>query len=104
MSAATATRSHTPRPVFRVLVALLGGYGFARGFVALATATLARSGVPYDDAWMLAAIVGFPLLLAIVIWAFGARRVTRVALVLGAGAIAMNVAAHVLARLGTGSV
>ena len=92
------------KPALRVLVALLGGYGFARGFVALATATLAVDGLSYDDAWLLAAMLAFPLLLTAVIWTFGSRHLLRVALVLGGGTAMMSVAAHVLARLGSGSI
>jgi hypothetical protein len=96
--------SRTPHRVLRVLVALLGGYGFAHGFAALATAALARAGLPFEDAWQLAAILVFPLLLTVVIWTFGSRRITRVAMVLVGGAVVMTASAHALARLGTGPV
>lgn len=95
--------SPAPRHALRLLTSLVGGYAFARGFVALGTAALAFSGVPYDDAWLLAAMLVFPLLVAVVIWAFASRRPVRVAAALGGGAVAMTVAALLLARHASGS-
>jgi len=87
----------------RMTVSLVGGYLFARGFAALITAMMVRGGTVYEDAWLLAAMLVFPVLLGVVIWTFATRRVVMFAAAVGGLAIALNVAAHLLARQSLGA-
>jgi len=71
----------------RVGLAVLGGYALAAGAVALGTMLLAET-LPSSEAVVLASMLGFPLYLGILLWAFAERRLARLALIIPAGAIA----------------
>lgn len=81
----------------RLAAALLGGYAFCWGFVSLAIAGLGATGATYEDASQLAMMLAFPLFLVLFLWAFAARSLHRVWLVLFAGAVTLTLAAHWLA-------
>ncbi|MGA0608422.1 hypothetical protein ACO2Q0_20705 [Phenylobacterium sp. VNQ135] len=85
----------------RHLAALLGGWWFAYGFVALATFGLRASGMAFEDARLLSWMLGFLVLLGGVCWAYAPRSAWLPWLVLGGGGTAMGAAAWALARLAT---
>lgn len=86
--------SNTPPPTRqaitgRVLAALVGGYAFCWGFIALAVAGLFAAGLPFHDGEHLASMLAFLLYLGVFLWAFAARSLARVWLVLAGGGAAM---------------
>ncbi|MFT4241642.1 MAG: iron uptake protein [Acidovorax sp.] len=87
-----------PRPsmVPRIAAALLGGYAFTWGFMALSLGGLYALGLPFHDAEHLAALLGLLLYLAAFLWAFAARSLWRVWVVLGGGGALMAGAASLL--------
>ncbi len=77
----------------RVLVSVLGAYGFVWGFAALATASLSALGVGFHDAETAAAIVAFLLFPLIFLWVFAVRSLSVVCAVVVGGAVLMVVGA-----------
>ena len=75
----------------RLLGAVLGGYALTALTVASAGAVMARLGVACSEAVVLAAMLGFLLYLALLLWAFSMKSVTRLWMALAAGAAAMAV-------------
>lgn len=72
----------------RVVASLLGGYVFVWGFIALGMAGLFALGMPFHDTEHLCAILGFLLYAVVFMWAFAARSLLRVWLLLfGGGAV-----------------
>jgi len=86
---ATASSVSTRHVVSRIAAALLGGYVFTWGFIALSLAGLYGLGMRFHDAEALANIIGFLLYLVVFLWAFGAGRLNRVWLVLVGGGLLM---------------
>jgi len=73
--------------VLRVAAALLGGYAFAWGFIALGTAALFAAGMPFHDAEFLSSMLGILAYLAVFLWVFAVPGLRRAGAVLvGAGA------------------
>lgn len=94
--------SHTLSPtlvVSRIAAALLGGYAFVWGFVALSMAGLFALGMPFHDAEHLSSILAFLLYPAVFLWAFAARRLGRMWAVLAGGGAAMTAAASLVQHL-----
>lgn len=83
----------------RHVAALLGSWWFACGFVALATFGFRAAGLSFDEAQLLAAMLGFLILLAGTCWAYTPRNGVTPWLVLGGGGTVMGAAAWALARL-----
>lgn len=81
----------------RLLVAALGGYGFAAGFVGLLGAILVRLGMVRSEAAMAGAMLGMLVFLAIAIWAVSSARPVRAAIIIFAAACAMIAAAPLIA-------
>ena len=73
----------------RIAAALLGGYAFCWGFIALGLAGLFALGMPFHDGEHLLAMLAFPLFAAVFCWAFVARSLPRVWLVLAGGGVLM---------------
>ena len=90
----------TPPPAQRVLpllsriaAAVLGGYAFCWGVVALGLSAFYAAGMAFHDAEHLGSILGLLLYLVVFCWAFAARRLTRVWVVLlGGGALMTGIA------------
>lgn len=80
----------------RVLAALGGGYAFCWGLMALINAGGYALGLAFHDAESLGAIIGFLVYLAVFLWAFAARSLPRVWIVLLAGGALMTAAAWLL--------
>lgn len=72
--------------VLRVLGAVLGGYAFTAAVVALIAVALPRFlGMARGEAVQLAAMLGFAIYLAVLLWAFVERRLGRLWLLLASG-------------------
>ncbi|KQW43236.1 MULTISPECIES: hypothetical protein [unclassified Roseateles] len=88
--------SHPLRPlplISRIAAAVLGGYAFCWGFVALGLSGLYAAGMAFHDAEHLSSILGVLLFLVVFCWAFSVRRVGRVwLLLLGGGALMAGLA------------
>jgi hypothetical protein len=84
--------------VSRIAAAVLGGYAFCRGFIALAMSAMYAAGMPFHDAEHLSAILGMLLYLAVFCWAFAAAGVRRVWGVLLVGGALMSGLATLLQR------
>lgn len=73
----------------RALAAVLGGYVFCWGLMALGTAGWHALGMAFKDAEQLAHMLGLLAYVAVFLWAFAARRVSVVWGVLAGGGTAM---------------
>jgi hypothetical protein len=84
----------------RAAAAVLGGYGFAWGFIAAATSLLSAAGMGFHDAEFLASLLGVLAFLGVFLWAFAARRVSVVwATLAGGGALLAGVGSLVQSAL-----
>lgn len=79
-----------------IAAALLGGYAFTWGFMALGVALLFLTGMEFHDAESLTAMIGFLAYLIVFLWAFTVRSVMRVWLVLAGGGALMAAAASLV--------
>src|SRR5688500_4954304 len=84
--------------VLRVSAALLGSYAFVWGLTSLAITLGVAAGMRYSEIQAAAFLVAFLVFLTCFCWAFVARRVSRVWIVLGGGGAAMTLAAALVAR------
>jgi hypothetical protein len=82
----------------RIAAGMLGGYAFTWGFIALAIASLFAARLDFHDAETLGTILGFIVFLVVFLWAFAARSLLRVWLVLAGGGALMAGAAWLLQR------
>lgn len=104
MSTIPASSSHpaaTRRQLAaRAALAILGGYAFAWGVVALGAAALFALGMGFHDAEFLASMMGVLAYLVVFLWAVATPRPARCALVLlGGGALMAAAASAVQAAL-----
>ncbi|SDM60746.1 hypothetical protein SAMN05428957_10953 [Oryzisolibacter propanilivorax] len=95
-AAATSPRSTRAQVVLRTAAAVLGGYGFCWGFIALALAGLHALDMPFHDAEHLAAMFGLLLYVGVFCWAFFTPGLVRAWCVLAGGGAAMAGAASLL--------
>ncbi len=77
----------------RIAAALLGGYAFTWGLIALGMVSLFALGMEFHDAEQLSGIVGILFYLLVFLWAFAARSLRRVWAVLAGGGALMAGAA-----------
>ncbi|AVS73753.1 iron uptake protein [Paracidovorax cattleyae] len=77
---------------------MLGGYAFTWGFIALGIGLLFAAGMDFHDAETLGYILGFLAFLVAFLWAFAARSLARVWLVLAGGGALMTGAAWLVQR------
>ncbi len=94
-----STGPHPPsrqHVLLRIAAAMLGGYAFCWGFVALSMAGLFALGMSFHDAEHLCAMLAFLLYVTVFCWAFAARSLARVWAVLAGGAALMAGAASLL--------
>jgi len=80
----------------RIAAAVLGGYAFTWGFIALGVGLLFAAGMPFHDAEHLSSILAFLVYLAVFCWAFAARSLPRVWAVLAGGGALMAGAASLI--------
>jgi len=92
-----APRGSRPLPLAllsRIAAAILGGYAFCWGFVAIAHSGLYALGMSFHDAEHLSAILGVLFFLVVFLWTFAARRVGLCwAVLLGGGGLMTGAAA-----------
>ena len=86
----------------RVLLAVGGGYALTSAAVTLAGAALAALGVARGDAVLACMMLGVAAYVAVVVWAFAERRLGRLWLVLGGGALLGAGLVRVLATAAAG--
>jgi hypothetical protein len=78
----------------RIAAAVIGGYAFCWGFIALGLAGFYAAGMAFHDAEHLSSILGLLLYLVAFCWTFAAPRVGRAwALLLGGGVAMAGLAA-----------
>lgn len=84
----------------RIFAAVVGGYAATVGLVALFAVLLALVfGMARSEAVVLTSMIGFLAYAAIVVWGFSERRLFRLWMILGGGAVLSHAAAILLARL-----
>ena len=82
----------------RIAAGMLGGYAFTWGFIAFAIVMLFAASMDFHDAEALGYILGFVVFLLAFLWAFAARSLARVWLVLAGGGALMSGAAWLVQR------
>lgn len=75
--------------LWRVAAAVLGGYAFCWGLIALGVAGLFALGMPFEDAEQLSSMLAWLAYLVAFLWAFGAARLAPVWTVLAGGGALM---------------
>ena len=80
----------------RILAAILGGYVFAWGTVALTTSALFAVKLAFHDAEFLGALVGLLAYLGVFLWAIATHHVARLWMALVGGGALMAAAASLL--------
>ncbi|MBB1601821.1 iron uptake protein [Variovorax sp. UMC13] len=95
MTASTLSRVHLAS---RIAAGMLGGYAFTWGFIALLIGLLFAAKMEFHDAEALGYILGFIVFLGVFLWAFSARSLARVWLVLAGGGALMSGAAWLVQR------
>ena len=98
MSSTPFTPPSSLHIVARIAAAMLGGYAFCWGFVALFIASMFAAGMPFHDAESLSYMLAFLLFLGLFLWAFAARSLARVWGVLAGGGALMTAAAWLVQR------
>ncbi len=93
MATLSVSRLHL---VSRIAAAVLGGYAFVWGGMALGVAGLFALGMPFHDAEHLCAMLAFLVYLAVFLWSFAASDLRRVWLVLAGGGAVMTVLASLI--------
>jgi hypothetical protein len=90
---AVAARPGKRAVAVRVLTAIFGSYAFTYGAVACVARLLASTGMNRAEAVLAASMAGFPLYLALLVYGFAARSLTRLMLLLfGGGALLVGLA------------
>ncbi|MBN9367549.1 MAG: iron uptake protein [Comamonadaceae bacterium] len=92
-SLTTRPRLHT---ALRIAAAVLGGYAFTWGFIALGMSGLFALGMSFHDAEHLGSMLGMLVYLVAFLWAFAARSLARLGAVLLGGGAFMAAAASLL--------
>lgn len=83
----------------RIAAAILGGYAFTWGLMALGVALLFAAGMGFHDAEHLGYIVGLLAYLVVFLWAFASDNLKRVWLLLAGGGVLMTLAASLTQSL-----
>lgn len=83
----------------RIAAAILGGYVFTWGLIALGVALLFAVGMEFHDAESLGYIIGFLVYLVVFLWAFASSRLNYVWLLLVGGGALMTVSASLIQSL-----
>jgi hypothetical protein len=83
----------------RIAAAILGGYAFTWGLMALAVALLFAAGMEFHDAEHLGYIIGFLVYLTVFLWAFASRSLVRIWLLLAGGGVLMALLASLIQSL-----
>ena len=86
----TSAASSSFHIISRIAAAILGGYAFVWGFIALGLSGLYALGMPFHDSEALSNILGFLLYLIIFLWTFATANVNRAWLILVGGGLLMT--------------
>lgn len=73
----------------RIIAAILGGYAFTWGFSVLGITSLVALGIDFHEAETGLSLIAFLVFLGLFLWAFAAKSMIRVWLVLAGGAAIM---------------
>jgi len=95
MAATIVSASRFPAAL-RIAAAVLGGYAFCWGFIAITVTAGYALGMKFHDAEHLGSILGFLLYLWAFCWAFITPSLARAWIVLAGGGAAMTAAATLL--------
>lgn len=96
----TSTSSISFAAVFaRIAAAILGGYAFTWGIMALGVALLFAAGMEFHDAESLGYIIGLLVYLTVFLWAFATRSLKFVSLLLVGGGVLMALSASLIQSL-----
>ena len=68
-----------------MLAAVFGGYVFAASAVAALASALCAGGMARSEATVTSALLGFPVYLVVVLWAFSAPSLLRLGILLASG-------------------
>lgn len=88
--------SHSAQLVARITASLLGSYAFIWGFFTLGISSLVALGVAYEQAYLTLKLLAFLVFLGLFLWAFVAKSVARLWLVLVGSSALMTAAAWLL--------
>ncbi|MBD3633503.1 MAG: iron uptake protein [Methylophaga sp.] len=80
----------------RIIAAILGGYAFTWGFSVLGITSLVALGIDFHEAETGLSLIAFLVFLGLFLWAFAAKSMIRVWLVLAGGAAIMMLIGTVL--------
>jgi hypothetical protein len=80
----------------RIIAAILGGYAFTWGFSVLGITSLVALGIDFHEAETGLSLIAFLVFLGLFLWAFAAKSIIRVWLVLAGGAAIMMLIGTVL--------
>ncbi|MEC9313309.1 MAG: iron uptake protein [Pseudomonadota bacterium] len=80
----------------RIIAAILGGYAFTWGFSVLGITSLVALGIDFHEAQTGLSLIAFLVFLGLFLWAFAAKSMIRVWLVLAGGAAIMMLIGTVL--------
>ena len=83
----------------RIAAAVLGGYVFIWGLIALIVALMFAAGMEFHDAESLGNIIGFLIYVTVFLWAFASRKLKPVWLVLVGGGLFMTASASLIQSL-----
>lgn len=80
----------------RIIAAILGGYAFTWGFSVLGITSLVALGIDFHEAETGLSLIAFLVFLGLFLWAFAAKSMIRVWLLLAGGAAIMMLIGTVL--------
>lgn len=83
----------------RIGAAVVGGYVFTWGLIALGVALLFAAGMEFHDAESLSNIIGFLVYLTVFLWAFASQYLKRIWLLLVGGGAVMAISASLIQSL-----
>lgn len=96
----TTPHQHASKIAIRIALALLGGWFFVRYLTSSSIATLVAAGMDYETAWMIGIMLAFVVYLVVLLWAFAAKQLLRVAVTLiGGGALLATLGWWLVPRL-----
>lgn len=82
----------------KILIAVLGGYAFTSGYVALSSILLVKLGMQMGEAVMLNGMLGFIVYLGVILWVFTTAKMWQTSSIIILVAFAMIVASTYLAK------
>lgn len=80
----------------RVSASLVGAYAFTWGAVTFGITSLVALGIGYEDAYITLKLLGFLIFLGLFLWAYAAKSVLRLWLILAGGGAGMTTLAWLL--------